>query len=49
MINAKRIMKRVLIIAAVTLFLAVALGSCKTSKCPAYTKNTSNQTEQIKV
>ena len=49
MINDRRIMKRVLIIAAVTLFLAVALGSCKTSKCPAYSKNTSTQTEQIKV
>lgn len=42
-------MKRVLIIAVVALFFAIALGSCKSSKCPAYSKNTDTEIEQVKV
>jgi hypothetical protein len=44
----KKIMKKGFIIVAVVFFIAIAFSSCKSSKCPAYSKNTIDTTEQIK-
>lgn len=40
----ENIMKKFIIVAVTFLFIAIAFSSCKSSKCPAYSKN--NTTEQ---
>lgn len=39
-------MKKLIIIAIVSLFVSIALSSCKSSKCPAYSNNDTEQLEE---